>query len=60
VKLLFPELRRRDDEGQKLTAELQKLGAEAEFLRCDVRHEDDVRDLIDKTVSRFGRLDAVQ
>src|SRR5438876_9379228 len=49
---------RRDDEGQKLAAELQKLGDEAEFLRSDVRHEDDVRNLIDKTVSRFGRLDA--
>ena len=48
---------RRDDEGRKLADELQKLGAEAEFLRCDVRHEDDVRSLIDKTVSRFGRLD---
>jgi NAD(P)-dependent dehydrogenase (short-subunit alcohol dehydrogenase family) len=49
---------RRDDEGQKLAAELQKLGAEAEFLRSDVRHEDDVRSLIYKTVARFGRLDA--
>ena len=49
---------RRDDEGQKLASELQQLGAEAEFLRSDVRHEDDVRNLIDKTVSRFGRLDA--
>src|SRR6202007_1172510 len=49
---------RRDDEGQKLAAELQKLGAEAEFVRSDVRHEDDVRSLIDKAVARFGRLDA--
>jgi NAD(P)-dependent dehydrogenase (short-subunit alcohol dehydrogenase family) len=48
---------RRDDEGRKLAAELQKLGAEAEFMRSDVRHEEDVRNLIDKTVSRFGRLD---
>jgi NAD(P)-dependent dehydrogenase (short-subunit alcohol dehydrogenase family) len=48
---------RRDDEGRKLTAELQKLGAEAEFMRSDVRHEEDVRNLIDKTVSLFGRLD---
>src|SRR6202165_2853445 len=48
---------RRSDEGQKLAAELQKLGAEAEFLRSDVRHEDDVRSLIDKAVARFGRLD---
>jgi len=48
---------RRDDEGRKLAAELQKLGAEAEFLHSDVRHEDDVRSLIDETVARFGRLD---
>jgi NAD(P)-dependent dehydrogenase (short-subunit alcohol dehydrogenase family) len=48
---------RHDDEGQKLVAELGKLGAEAEFLRSDVRHEDDVRSLVDQTVARFGRLD---
>ena len=48
---------RRDEEGQKLVNELGKLGAEAEFVRSDVRHEDDVRSLVDKTVARFGRLD---
>jgi NAD(P)-dependent dehydrogenase (short-subunit alcohol dehydrogenase family) len=49
---------RRDEEGKKLVAELRKLGAEAEFVRSDVRHEEDVRSLIDKAVARFGRLDA--
>src|SRR6202043_1524089 len=48
---------RRDDDGQALVAELRALGAEAEFVRADVRHEDDVRNLVDKTVERFGRLD---
>ena len=48
---------RSDEEGQKLTNELRKLGAEAEFVRSDVRHEDDLRDLVDRTVARFGRLD---
>src|SRR4029077_11908340 len=48
---------RRDEEGKKLLAELRKLGAEAEFVRADVRREEDVRTLIDKTVERFGRLD---
>ena len=48
---------RRDDQGQALVAELRALGAEAEFIRADVRHEDDVRTLVDKTVARFGRLD---
>src|SRR6202165_3690327 len=48
---------RREEEGEKLVAEFRKLGVEAEFVRADVRHEDDVRSLVDKTVARFGRLD---
>src|SRR5258708_37427942 len=48
---------RGDKAGQELAAELQALGAEAIFVRGDVRNEDDVRDLVDKTVARFGRLD---
>jgi NAD(P)-dependent dehydrogenase (short-subunit alcohol dehydrogenase family) len=48
---------RSDEQGQSLVAELRKLGAEAEFVRSDVRHEDDVRSLVDKTVARFGCLD---
>jgi NAD(P)-dependent dehydrogenase (short-subunit alcohol dehydrogenase family) len=48
---------RRDEIGEALAAELRTLGAEAEYVRADVRHEDDVRNLIDQTVRRFGRLD---
>src|SRR5580698_4331019 len=48
---------RRDEVGQKFVAELREMGIEAEYWRADVRHEDDVRDLVDKTVKRFGRLD---
>jgi NAD(P)-dependent dehydrogenase (short-subunit alcohol dehydrogenase family) len=48
---------RRDEEGQKLASEIRKVGAEAEFIRADVRREEDVRNLIDKTVERFSRLD---
>jgi NAD(P)-dependent dehydrogenase (short-subunit alcohol dehydrogenase family) len=48
---------RRDDAGQALVAELRALGAKAEFIRADVRHESDVQNLVDKTVARFGRLD---
>jgi NAD(P)-dependent dehydrogenase (short-subunit alcohol dehydrogenase family) len=47
---------RRDDAGALVT-QLRALGAEAEFVRADVRREDDVRNLVDKTVQRFGRLD---
>jgi NAD(P)-dependent dehydrogenase (short-subunit alcohol dehydrogenase family) len=49
---------RREAEGRALEAELRSLGAEAAFIRADVRHEDDVRSLIDQTVARFGRIDA--
>ncbi len=48
---------RRDEAGQELVDELRFLEAEAEYWRADVRHEDQVRALIDKTVARFGRLD---
>jgi NAD(P)-dependent dehydrogenase (short-subunit alcohol dehydrogenase family) len=48
---------RHEDAGQALVAELRKLGAEAEFVEADVRHEDEVRNLVDQTVKRFGRLD---
>jgi NAD(P)-dependent dehydrogenase (short-subunit alcohol dehydrogenase family) len=47
---------RRDDAGATLVAELRAAG-EAEFVHADVRHEDDVRALVDETVKRFGRLD---
>ena len=48
---------RHEDVGKALVSELQGLGAEAEFIRVDVRHDNDVRDLIDQTVARFGGLD---
>jgi NAD(P)-dependent dehydrogenase (short-subunit alcohol dehydrogenase family) len=48
---------RREEEGRKLLAEIRALGVEAEYVRTDVRYEDEVRSLIDRTVARFGRLD---
>jgi NAD(P)-dependent dehydrogenase (short-subunit alcohol dehydrogenase family) len=48
---------RREEAGQQLATELRALGTEAEFIRADVRLENEVRTLVDKTVARFGRLD---
>src|ERR1700726_1858436 len=48
---------RRDEAGKALTKELRSFGAEAEFINADVRKENDVRALVDKTIARFGRLD---
>lgn len=49
---------RHTDAGHKLADELRALGTEAEFIAADVRHEEDVRNLVDGAVKRFGRLDA--
>jgi NAD(P)-dependent dehydrogenase (short-subunit alcohol dehydrogenase family) len=48
---------RRDADGAAMVEELRALGTEAAFIRADVRHEEEVRALVDGTVSRFGRLD---
>ncbi len=49
---------RKSDIGNKLVEELRANGAEAEFVSADVRVESEVRSLVDRTVERFGRLDA--
>jgi NAD(P)-dependent dehydrogenase (short-subunit alcohol dehydrogenase family) len=48
---------RRDEAGNALVKELRAFGSEAVFVNADVRKDDDVRALVDKTVARFGRLD---
>ena len=48
---------RRDEEGKSLVAELRGLGAPAEYVRADVRQDDDVRGLVEYAVERFGGLD---
>src|SRR5580693_7034736 len=48
---------RRDEAGKELVKELRALGTEAEFINTDVRKDEDIRNAVDKTVARFGRLD---
>jgi NAD(P)-dependent dehydrogenase (short-subunit alcohol dehydrogenase family) len=48
---------RRDEAGEALAAELKALGGSAKYIRADVRHDEDVRALVDQTVAEFGRLD---
>jgi NAD(P)-dependent dehydrogenase (short-subunit alcohol dehydrogenase family) len=43
--------------GAALEGELAARGANVVFVRADVRSEDQVRDLVEQTVERFGRLD---
>jgi NAD(P)-dependent dehydrogenase (short-subunit alcohol dehydrogenase family) len=48
---------RRDEAGKALVEELRSFGSEAEFINADVRKEDDIRNMVDGTIARFGRLD---
>jgi NAD(P)-dependent dehydrogenase (short-subunit alcohol dehydrogenase family) len=48
---------RREDAGRALMEEIRNTGGKAEFIRADVRHEDDIRALVDQTIECFGRLD---
>ncbi len=48
---------RRSDAGQALADDLRKFGPEVEFMQADVRHEEDIRRLVDGTIERFSRLD---
>ena len=48
---------RRDEEGKALAEQLRAFCSDAEFINADVRHEDDVRALVDQAVAQFGHLD---
>ncbi|GAB7521464.1 SDR family NAD(P)-dependent oxidoreductase [Paraburkholderia sp. 2C] len=48
---------RRAEEGEKLAEELRAFGAEAEFVKADVRFDEEIRALVDHAITRFGRLD---
>ncbi len=39
--------------------EIIEAGGEALFLECDVSKEEDVKNAVEKTVERFGRLDVI-
>jgi NAD(P)-dependent dehydrogenase (short-subunit alcohol dehydrogenase family) len=48
---------RRQEAGAALATELRTLGGKAEFVKADVANEAEVRTLVEKTVSLFGKID---
>jgi NAD(P)-dependent dehydrogenase (short-subunit alcohol dehydrogenase family) len=48
---------RREDEGAKTVQMIKDAGGQGIFIRCDVKVESDVAQLIEKTMSILGRLD---
>jgi NAD(P)-dependent dehydrogenase (short-subunit alcohol dehydrogenase family) len=47
---------RGEQEGFDFTAKLRDMGTDAEFIYADVRHEEDLKNLIERTVARFQRF----
>ncbi|MCA9858073.1 MAG: glucose 1-dehydrogenase [Thermomicrobiales bacterium] len=50
---------RQQDLGEGLAAELRDSGTESLFVRTDVTRDEDLRELVERTTERFGRLDTV-
>ncbi|MEA9393536.1 glucose 1-dehydrogenase [Acerihabitans sp. TG2] len=48
---------RREEAGAALAIELRLLGGKAEFVKADVANEAEVQNLVEKTVSLFGKID---
>ena len=46
-----------EDKAKSLVMEIEKLGAKAIAVKCDVSKEQEVRKMIDQTLKTFGRLD---
>lgn len=44
--------------GAQVAQEIEASGAQAMFVRCDVADADQVKAMVERTVERFGRLDA--
>ncbi|CAB4017682.1 17-beta-hydroxysteroid dehydrogenase 14-like [Paramuricea clavata] len=46
--------------GRKLEQELNEKGpGESFFIACDIRKEDDLKNLVDKTVAKYGQIDCI-
>jgi NAD(P)-dependent dehydrogenase (short-subunit alcohol dehydrogenase family) len=51
---------RTEAEGNALTTEVNSLGpGEAQFIRCDVSQSEEIQNLIELTLARYGRLDCL-
>tara|TARA_B100000315_G_scaffold32524_1_gene27417 strand:- start:302 stop:1051 length:750 start_codon:yes stop_codon:yes gene_type:complete len=57
AKVVIADLR--EEEGRRVEAEIAEAGGEIMFIRLDVTQEDDWREAVDRTVSRFGKLDVL-
>jgi NAD(P)-dependent dehydrogenase (short-subunit alcohol dehydrogenase family) len=51
---------RNQDEGDHLAEELNQLGkGEAYFIKCDISKANEIQNLVDQTVGKYGRIDCL-
>jgi NAD(P)-dependent dehydrogenase (short-subunit alcohol dehydrogenase family) len=48
---------RNPERGAEVVADIEKTGAEAIFIRSDVRYADDCKQAVGQTLERFGKID---
>ena len=48
---------RRTNEGEETVRLVKEAGSDGIFVKADVTNEDDVRSLVEKTVTTYGKLD---
>ncbi len=46
-----------ETKANELVDEIKKIGSNAIAIKCDVSQEKDVKDMVDKSVKRFGKID---
>jgi len=57
AKLILSDINEKD--GKKVLKEVEKLGAEGHFMKCDVSKKDEVKALVDFAVEKFGTLGGI-
>lgn len=50
---------RNEERGQRIAEEIKAAGGDATFVKADVRSEEDIRNLVDVTVKKFGKLNVM-
>ena len=48
---------RNENDGNRVVEDIEKEGGAAIFIQCDVSIAQQIKDLIEQTVARFGKLD---
>ncbi len=48
---------RKEEACREVSEELKELGAESFAMKCDITNPDDIKDVVDATLEKFGRID---